>query len=87
MAYQDTPQASKGNAFCWHSWAPRIDWRRDSRYEANSQARTAHVDAQRAGGKEPLFIPGMGSAYKQNPLDAARFAIATIKQGARHGRP
>lgn len=85
MAYQDTPSASKGNAFCWRTWTPQINWRATSQQEANSRSRTSQVDAQRAAGIEPLFIPGLGSAAKQNPLDAARFAIASVQRGAPRG--
>lgn len=82
MAYQETPTASKNNAFCWHTYQPEIDWRRTGG-ELGSAKRTKDVDAKRRAGIEPLFIPGMGSAARHNPMDAARFAIASIQKGGR----
>lgn len=86
MAYQHTPAASKGNAFCWHEWEPHIDWHQGAAQVRGGHTRSLQIDAMRAAGKEPLFIAGLGSSAQHNPLDVARFAIATIQRRARHGR-
>lgn len=75
MDYQHTPAASKNNAFCWHSWSPRVDWGTRAQEGTGQAKRSAIVEAKRAAGIDPLHIPGMGSAARQNPLDPARFAI------------
>lgn len=85
MTYQDTPAASKHNAFCWRSWEQQINWRAGAAQEAGRRKRAQQIDDQRAAGKDPLFIAGMSSGARQNPLDATRFAIATARRTSRHG--
>lgn len=86
MAYQHSPHASKGNAFCWHSWPTQIRWISDSSKAAGHQKRMETIEAKRSAGNDVLFIAGLSSHAKQNPLDAARFAIAEIaRKGARRG--
>jgi hypothetical protein len=82
MAYQHSPQASKGNAFCWHTWSPLIQWAGDSSKAAGHQKRMETLEAKRASGNDHLFIAGLSSHAKQNPLDAARFAIAEVARRA-----
>lgn len=86
MAYQDTPAASKRNAFCWQSWEQRIDWTKGAAQVQGGRTRSRQIDAERAAGREPLFIAGLSSGARQNPLDAARFAIATAQRRSRHGQ-
>jgi hypothetical protein len=82
MAYQNSPYASKGNAFCWQTWSPAIRWTTDSNKAAGHQKRMETTEAKRASGHDHLFIPGLSSHARQNPLDAARFAIAEVAQRA-----
>ena len=86
MAYQDTPRASKGNAFCWTTWQPRIDWKARPQNEALYRGRQTQIEAARDAGVDPLHIGGLSSAARQHPLDPARFALAAIQKGARHAR-
>jgi len=73
IPYQLTPEASKGNAFCWLSWRPRIDWcpppaqGRPADYTSRAQAQTERVEAMRARGIDPLHIPGMNSQRIASP--------------------
>jgi hypothetical protein len=83
MAYQDMPDASKGNAFCWRDWTLQCNWGPNAQQQGGI-TRSRQIDAMRAAGKEPLFIAGLGSSANHNPLDAARFAIATIQRRSRH---
>lgn len=76
--YQLTPEASKGNAFCWLSWEPHVDWcpppaqgRPPADYSSRAQAQTARVAEMRRRGVDPLHIPGLGSLGTHDP---ARFA-------------
>jgi hypothetical protein len=85
MAYQDTPDASKGNAFCWRDWTLQCKWGPNAQQQGGI-TRSRQIDAMRAAGKEPLFIAGLGSSANHNPLDAARFAIASIQRRARRWR-
>jgi hypothetical protein len=75
MSYQHTPRASKGNAFCWTTWQPCIDWK--------PRPQNLHQTSPRAA-VEPL--PATGLSTSRNPLDAARIAIAAIRKGARRAR-
>jgi hypothetical protein len=83
MAYQHTPGASKGNAFCWETYPTVIDWR--DRGNSISAAQTQRVEEQRATGRDLLHIHGMGSATRHDPALAARLAIKTAKE-VRRGR-
>lgn len=74
MRYQHTPTASKGNAFCWESWTPQIAWSTPAQ-EAGHAKRADNVDAKRSTGIDPLFIAGLSSAARQNPLTPARMAM------------
>jgi hypothetical protein len=69
--YQRTPAASKGNAFCWLTWEPQIDWRRNSSTEAMKKASDERREQLRAEGIDTGFIPGMGSSTKLNPKQFA----------------
>lgn len=84
MSYQDTAAASKANAFCWRTWEPQVQWKQ--RAQDAGMQRTRHIEAKRAAGVDPLFIAGMGSSIKQNPMTAVRFALAEIaRKGPRRG--
>ncbi|MCC2673079.1 MAG: hypothetical protein K0R58_26 [Ramlibacter sp.] len=83
MDYQDTPGASKNNAFCWRTYEPTIQWKSGAGQFTGDQKRAATVDAKRAAGVDPLFFPGLASAGRQNPLDPKRFAMATIERARR----
>jgi hypothetical protein len=70
MRYQHTPEASKGNAFCWESWTPRIVWRTAAQEDAGAKHSQA-IEDQRARGIEPAFVPHV--AARTNPLHPSRF--------------
>jgi hypothetical protein len=84
MAYQHTPRASKNNAFCWESYEPRIDWRAGEAQARGGATRSRQIEAQRAAGIDTLFIPGMGSSARQDPMTVTRIALAQIADKARH---
>lgn len=77
--YQDTPEASKGNAFCWKTWAPDIDWcppapqGRPRDTTEISRAQSQRIEERRAAGEDPLHIAGLGSQRKFN---IKQFAVA-----------
>jgi hypothetical protein len=79
MAYQDTPHASKRNAFCWNTWEPRINWR-SAAQQAQGAKQSERIDAKRSTGVDMLHIPGMGSATRHNPMEVMRFALATASR-------
>lgn len=75
--YQHTPRASKGNAFCWLSWEPQIQWRG---HQENRGAKvTETIERKRATGVDPLHIPSLSS---RNVLDPARFALPGMSRNA-----
>lgn len=77
--YQTTPEASKGNAFCWLTWQPDVDWcpppaqGRPRDTQAVSRRQTQLVEERRAAGSDPLHIPGLGS---QRLYNVKQFAVA-----------
>ncbi len=77
--YQLTPEASKGNAFCWLSYTPRIDW---TRRNDGQEKRSLIIEQKRAAGIDPLHIPGMASGAHTGPLDPMRFSTLDRRKRA-----
>lgn len=71
--YQLTPQASKGNAFCWLSWNSELDWTRGAGQEAAQHKRNEALEEKRAAGIDPLHVSGLKGAAIN--LDPKRFAV------------
>jgi hypothetical protein len=69
--YQVTPAASKGNAFCWLTWEPQIDWRRNASTEAMKKASDERREQLRAEGVDTGYIPGIGTSTRINPRQFA----------------
>lgn len=76
-AYQRSPKASKGNAFCWLTWPTHIDWSNRGQ-DAAQLTRNEIIERKRAAGLDPLNIPGMGSAARSAPRDPIHFSIAGL---------
>jgi hypothetical protein len=74
VPYQLTPEASKGNAFCWMSWEPQINWRSSAQADDTSRRQTEVVERNRAGGNDMLHVAGLSSQLMPN---LRQFAIAT----------
>lgn len=72
-AYQSTPAASKGNAFCWLTWCSGISWSSGSGQVAGQRRRNEVLEEKRAAGIDPLHIPGLGK--RSVSLDPKRFAV------------
>ena len=72
-SYQLTPQASKGNAFCWLSWNSGLDWTRGAGQEAAQHKRNEALEEKRAAGIDPLHVSGLKGAAIS--LDPKRFAV------------
>jgi hypothetical protein len=69
--YQRTPAASKGNAFCWLTWEPQIDWRRNASTDAMKKASDERREQLRAEGVDTGYIPGIGTSTRINPRQFA----------------
>lgn len=82
MAYQHSPTASKGNAFCWHSWQPQVDWGTTGKQTAGAR-QTGVIEEKRAQGVDILFLGGMGSAVRQDPRYPKHRALPQIGKVSR----
>jgi hypothetical protein len=84
--YQLTPAASKGNAFCWLSWEPQINWRGTNGVEQAQGKRNQAMEEKRAAGKDPLYVPGLRTNH--NMLrDPTAFAMLSPWKKGKHGHP
>lgn len=80
--YQLTPRASKGNAFCWMSWEPQINWRSSGANSGSFGAqakRSQAIEEKRAAGIDPLHMRGLGRKVDSDPM---RFAVMDWKKRA-----
>jgi hypothetical protein len=79
MAYQDTPGASKGNAFCWNTWQPRVQWGSVAA-QSKGATQTGIVEAKRAQGVDVLHQGGMASAVIHDARYPRHRALPQIRR-------